>query len=255
MAIQILIVDHDPVFRLGLRMALEASPDMKVVGEAGNGGEAVESVEKLEPDIVLMDAGKVGMGALEATRDIRELRPKTKVFLFTVDDATRTRVTEAIQAGVSGDLREVGGIDHIIRGVKRAYEGKVRPDPPTLSPRELDIARFLATGMTAKEVAYEMGLSARTVEMHLERIYDKLGARDRLPVRGHTHLQRLPLNPKHAGLSVRAREVLHLAKVGLTPQEVASRLGISRRKVARHAKRIAEVLGIPLPSHLAQDEV
>lgn len=195
--IRILIVDDHPVTREGLHSALDLAEGVEVVGEAASGEEAVEAVEKVPPDIVFMDVRMPGMNGIEAARAIRQVSPDTKVILFTVDES-RTSISEAIQAGVSGYLLKDASADELVNAARLALEGKAvihpqltrafieevqlaekRPDVAPLSKREKEILQKVAYGATTKEVAHDLGISPHTVKTHLERIFEKLGANDR----------------------------------------------------------------------------
>jgi DNA-binding NarL/FixJ family response regulator len=197
MTIRALIVDDHPVTRDGLRTALELSDDVAIVGEAGTGEEAVERATELHPDIVFMDVRMPGIGGIEATRAIRENSPDTRVILFTVDES-RSAISEAIQAGVSGYLLKDASAEELVDAAKHALEGKAvihpqltrafieevqlaekRPDVAPLSRRETEILQKVAYGATTKEVARDLDISPHTVKTHLERIFEKLGANDR----------------------------------------------------------------------------
>jgi DNA-binding NarL/FixJ family response regulator len=198
-SITALIVDDHPVTREGLRTALELSEDqVVVVGEAASGEEAVERARELSPDVVFMDVRMPGMDGIEATRRIREAAPGTKVILITIDES-RSAISEAIQAGVSGYLLKDASADTLVDAAKNAIEGnavihphltktfieEVRLVEPTeggptpLSKREREILQKVADGSTTRQVANELGISPHTVKTHLERIFEKLGANDR----------------------------------------------------------------------------
>ncbi|MGH2724773.1 MAG: response regulator [Actinomycetota bacterium] len=195
-AISVLVVDDHPVTRDGLKTALDLTAELRVVGEAASGEEAIEVVEQAQPDIVFMDVRMPGMTGIEATRSIRERHPNTKVILFTVDES-RASIAEAIQAGVSGYLLKDVGVPELVNAARLAMQGKAvihptltqafieevqlvdrKPEAP-LSPREVEILQLVAYGATTKEVADQLGISFHTVKTHLERIFEKLGANDR----------------------------------------------------------------------------
>ncbi|HLB63040.1 MAG TPA: response regulator transcription factor [Actinomycetota bacterium] len=197
MSIRTLIVDDHPVTRDGLRSALELNDEVTIVGEAASGEEAVERVAETQPDIVFMDVRMPGMGGIEATRKIREATPSTRVILFTVDES-RSSISDAIQAGVSGYLLKDSSADELVDAARKAMEGKAvihpqltrafieevqltddRPDAKPLSRREKEILQKVAFGATTREVAMDLGISPHTVKTHLERIFEKLGANDR----------------------------------------------------------------------------
>jgi DNA-binding NarL/FixJ family response regulator len=193
---RILIVDDHPITRNGLRSALSTSKEVEIVGEASTGEEAVEEVKKLSPDVVFMDVRMPGIGGLEATREIRDINPETRVILFTVEES-RSALADAIRAGVSGYLLKDVSAAELIHAAKMAMEGKAvihptltrafieeiqyveqRPETP-LSRREAQIVQMVAYGATVKEVAHQLGISPHTVKTHLERVYEKLGANDK----------------------------------------------------------------------------
>jgi DNA-binding NarL/FixJ family response regulator len=195
---RVLIVDDHPVTRDGLRTAFNLADEIEVVGEAASGEEAIQVVADTEPDIVFMDVRMPGMNGIQATRQIRENNPDTKIILFTIDES-RASVAEAIQAGVSGYLLKDASVGELINAARQAMAGKAvihpsltqafieevqlvdRPSTPEapLSPREVEILQKIAYGSTTKEVADQLGISFHTVKTHLERIFEKLGANDR----------------------------------------------------------------------------
>jgi DNA-binding NarL/FixJ family response regulator len=195
---RVLIVDDHPVTRDGLRTAFNLADEIEVVGEAASGEEAIHVVAETKPDIVFMDVRMPGMNGIQATRQIRENNPDTKIILFTIDES-RASVAEAIQAGVSGYLLKDASVGELINAARQAMAGKAvihpsltqafieevqlvdRPSSPEapLSPREVEILQKIAYGATTKEVADQLGISFHTVKTHLERIFEKLGANDR----------------------------------------------------------------------------
>ncbi len=193
---RVLIVDDHPVTRDGLRAALSTSDEIDIVGEADSGEEAVNEVNRLEPDVVFMDVRMPGIGGIEATKAIRQAHPDTKVILFTIEES-RSAVADAIRAGVSGYLLKDVSASELVQAARLAVDGKAvihptltqafieevqyvehRPETP-LSRRESQILQRVAYGATTKEVARDLGISAHTVKTHLERIFEKLGANDR----------------------------------------------------------------------------
>jgi DNA-binding NarL/FixJ family response regulator len=197
MSIRILIVDDHPVTREGLHAALDIEDGVEVIGEAASGEQAIQDAGDLRPDVVFMDVRMPGMGGIEAARAIRQASPDTKVILVTVDES-RTSISEAIQAGVSGYLLKDTSADELVNAARLAVEGKAvihpqltrafieevqtaekKGDAAALSRREKEILQKVAYGATTKEVAHDLGISPHTVKTHLERIFEKLGANDR----------------------------------------------------------------------------
>jgi DNA-binding NarL/FixJ family response regulator len=204
--IRLLLVDDHPVFRDGLRGVFADDPDFEVVGEAGNGAEAVARVERDGADVVLMDLRMPQMGGVEAIRRLRERAPSVRVLVLTTYD-TDSDVLPAIEAGATGYLLKDAPRDELIRAVRAAFEGqpvlspavarrlmgRVRQPPPAepLSRRELDVLRLVADGATNREAARRLFVSEATIKTHLLHIYEKLGVRDRAAAVGEAYRRRL----------------------------------------------------------------
>jgi DNA-binding NarL/FixJ family response regulator len=200
--IRLLLVDDHPVFRDGLRGVFADDPDFEVVGEAGNGAEAVARVERDGADVVLMDLRMPEMGGVEAIRRLRERAPSVRVLVLTTYD-TDSDVLPAIEAGATGYLLKDAPRDELIRAVRAAFEGqpvlspavarrlmgRVRQPPPAepLSQRELDVLRLVAGGATNREAARRLFVSEATIKTHLLHIYEKLGVRDRAAAVGEAY--------------------------------------------------------------------
>jgi DNA-binding NarL/FixJ family response regulator len=157
----------------------------------------VDRARELTPDVVFMDVRMPGMDGIEATRQILQAAPGTKVILITIDES-RGAISQAIQAGVSGYLLKDASADALVDAARNAIEGnavihpqltrtfieEVRMGDPAsdttpLSKREREILQRVADGATTKQVASDLGISPHTVKTHLERIFEKLGANDR----------------------------------------------------------------------------
>jgi DNA-binding NarL/FixJ family response regulator len=203
-SIRVLIVDDQALVRAGFRMILEAEPEIEVVGEAGDGDEAVAEARRLEPDVVLMDVRMPELDGIEATRRLLADGTSTKVVMLTTFDLDQY-VYEALRAGASGFLLKdvppeqlVAGIYTVASGdallapsvTRRVIEEFVRrpPDsmrmtPPELAeltPRELEVLKLIARGYSNAEIATELFVSEATVKTHVAHVLMKLDLRDRV---------------------------------------------------------------------------
>jgi DNA-binding NarL/FixJ family response regulator len=191
--IRVLIVDDHPVVRDGLRGVLDGEPDMEVVGEAGNGAEALARVAAQPVDVVLMDLRMPTMGGVEAIGELRRTAPSVRVLVLTTFDTDRD-VLPAIEAGATGYLLKDTPRDELLRAVRAAHRGEAvlspavagrlmgqvrTPAEDTLSGREVEVLRLVAAGSTNRETAQKLFISEATVKTHLLHIYAKLGVRDR----------------------------------------------------------------------------
>jgi two-component system, NarL family, response regulator NreC len=201
--IRLLLADDHAVLRSGLRMLLDAQPDMEVVGEAADGGEAVRTALESRPDVVLMDVAMTGESGLEATRRIKQRAPEIRILVLSMyDDESYLR--RALEAGASGyALKRAADTDLLsaIRAVARdemylhpaltrvlvgdllrrdlSAPQSARQDAPHLSERELEVLRLVALGHTNQEIADALYLSVKTVESYKGRLMEKLGLRGR----------------------------------------------------------------------------
>ncbi len=189
MPIRILIVDDHSVVRQGLRMFLNLDDDLEIVGEAGNGAEALEKVAALQPDVVLMDLVMPVMDGVTATEKIRQAHPDTEVIALTsvLED---TSVVNAVRAGAIGYLLKDTEADELRKAIKAAAAGQVQlspkaaerlireirapESPEKLTERETEVLRLLARGKANKEIASELHISETTVKTHVSNIMMKL---------------------------------------------------------------------------------
>jgi DNA-binding NarL/FixJ family response regulator len=192
-SIRVLIVDDHPVVRDGLRGVLEGEPDLEVVGEAGDGAEALVRARATSVDVVLMDLRMPVMGGLEAIGELRRTCPDVRVLVLTTYDTDRD-VLPAVEAGATGYLLKDTPREELLRAVRAAYRGEAvlspsvagrlmgrvrEPAPDALSARELEVLRLVAAGSTNRETAKQLFISEATVKTHLLHIYAKLEVRDR----------------------------------------------------------------------------
>jgi DNA-binding NarL/FixJ family response regulator len=202
----ILIVDDQPLQRMGFRMVLESEPGVCIAGEATNGIEAVRRTAELSPDVVLMDIRMPGMDGIEATRQITASGGRSRVLVLTTFDLDEY-VYAALQAGASGFLLKDARPDELLAGIRAVAVGdavvapaltrrllhafakalpgtdrRAAEDPRlrTLTERELEVLRVVAAGLTNTEIAQKLYLSESTVKTHVSRAMAKIGARDRV---------------------------------------------------------------------------
>lgn len=192
--LRLLVVDDHPIVRDGLSAIAETQPDMEVVGEAGDGEEAVALAEQLHPDIVLMDLRMPKMTGAEAIRQIRSRLPRTHVLILTTYDNDES-IMEGLQAGAQGYLLKGASRQELLGAIRAAARGE-SPLPPSiagrlinrlqahttgndLSTRELDVLKLIAQGKRNREIAEDLFLSEKTIKAHVSSILRKLNAEDR----------------------------------------------------------------------------
>ena len=201
MSVRVLLVDDHALARTGFRMVLDAEPDIEVVGEAANGRQAIHSVVRLEPDVVLMDVRMPELDGIAATREIASDR--TKVLILTTFDLD-DYVYDLLAAGASGFLLKDAGPEQLTEAIRVIAAGDAllapsvtrrliddvvgtgrrrRPRPPELdelTPRELEVLRHVAAGLSNAEIAERLVVEETTVKTHVSRLLAKLGLRDRV---------------------------------------------------------------------------
>ncbi len=197
MSIRILIVDDHAVLRDGLRAMLESSGDIRVAGEATDGVEAIEMLESVHPDVVLMDVRMPNQDGLATLREMRDRDATLPVLILSMYDDP-AYVEEAIASGASGYLIKTVTRDELIRAVRAAGAGQgylqaeiTRPvlsrftrahamdSDVALSPRETEVLQHIANGLANKQIAVELGISETTVKTHIASLFEKLGASHR----------------------------------------------------------------------------
>jgi DNA-binding NarL/FixJ family response regulator len=189
--IRILLADDHVLVRQGFRMILAAQPDMEIVGEAGNGREAVEYAEKLKPDIVIMDVAMPELNGIEATRRLAASLPRTRVLALSMHKDS-VYVREILRSGARGYLLKDSADADLLAAVRAVAKGDGYLSPAVsdavltdyrrhvtdpidlLTSREREVLQMIAEGKTNKEIAVALNLSVYTVEAHRGRVMEKL---------------------------------------------------------------------------------
>lgn len=199
--IRILLADDHTILRAGLRMMLNAQPDMEVIGEAQDGKQAINATMHLQPDIVLMDITMPDMGGIEATRQIKRIAPEVKVLVLTMHENDEY-VFQALRAGASGYiLKEAADTElitalHVLRSgqfylspsaqsvivgdyLQRVHTGEEKDSYNNLTEREKEILKLVAEGYTNNQIAERLVISPKTVDTHRTHVMDKLNLHSR----------------------------------------------------------------------------
>jgi len=194
--LRVLLADDHTLIRAGLRMVVDAETDLTVVGEAGDGREAVSMAETLRPDVVVMDIGMPSLNGIEASRQIRELLPETRIVMLSMH-SDEGYVLRALKAGAKAYLLKDSAEADLARAIRAAGAGKSFFSPAVgkilledyvrkiertgagdsydlLSPRERETLQLVAEGKSSKEIANLLNLSVYTVETHRARLMQKL---------------------------------------------------------------------------------
>lgn len=194
--IRVLVVDDHTLIRQGIVGLLESQDDIEVVGQAGNGREAIALLARISTDVVLMDIAMPGINGLTATREMKELRPEVRVLILTIHDRD-DYLFQALRAGASGYVLKGADVQDLLAAVRTAFRGEVYLYPSVtstlvadylrraragddratydgLSDREREILHLIAQGKTSPEIAAELFLSPHTVQSHRDHIMAKL---------------------------------------------------------------------------------
>jgi DNA-binding NarL/FixJ family response regulator len=194
----IVLADDHHVVRQGLRSLLEAEPDFSVVGETGDGVEAAQLVERLQPDVLVLDLMMPGLNGLEVTRQVGQRSPRTRVVILSMH-ADEAHVLEGLRAGAVAYVLKESTSAELVRAVREAVAGRRYLSPPlseraievymqkvestvldpyeTLTAREREVLHLVAEGYTNAEIADRLFISRRTVETHRANLMRKLGLR------------------------------------------------------------------------------
>jgi two-component system NarL family response regulator len=188
--IRVLIVDDHPVVREGLAAMIERRKDMTVVGEAGDGVEALAQFHVLRPDVTLMDLRLPGMSGVEAIDAIRAEFPDARIIVLTTYDGDED-IYRGLQAGAMAYLLKDAPREELLEAIRAVHAGQMRIPPdvasklaerimgPELTAREMDVLRLIAAGKTNKEIGAELNITEGTVKAHVNNILGKLGVSDR----------------------------------------------------------------------------
>ena len=191
-----MLTDDHTLFRQGIRTLLDAESDIEIVGEAANGTESVDKIGPLRPDIVLMDIGMPGLSSFEAARQIKKIRPETKVLFLTMYD-DEDYLVECMEVGGSGYVLKDSPTQQLLLAIRDIYRGgsylspkmlsqlvddfrsrikttSRQPRFATLTPREKEVLKFLAEGDSVKDIAQHLNLSVKTIEAHKFNLMRKL---------------------------------------------------------------------------------
>lgn len=200
--IRLLLADDHAVVRSGLRLLLEAQPDLAIIGEAENGEEAIRRTAELRPDVVLMDIEMPGMNGIEAARRIKAQSPGTSVLALTMYEDDQY-FFEMLRAGASGYVPKRAAPDELASAIRAVSRGEVfihpslagrlvqdylqrrdvdvqEPVAGDLTPREQEVLTLIAQGLSNNEIADQLVISAKTVDRHRENIMRKLNLHNRV---------------------------------------------------------------------------
>jgi DNA-binding NarL/FixJ family response regulator len=202
--LRVLIVDDHALFRRGLQMVLRQERDIEVVGEAGDGHEAVERAQETMPDVILMDIRMPRRSGIEATQQIKDLLPHAKILMLTISDE-EADLYEAVKAGASGYLLKEISIEEVADAIRSVAAGQSRLSPsmaakllkefkqmstradearplpaPRLTDREMEVLRLVAEGDNNRDIARKLFISENTVKNHIRNILEKLHLHNRL---------------------------------------------------------------------------
>ena len=198
MTVTLLLVDDHPLIRQGLRHLLEGEPEFKVIGEAGDGLEALLLVERLKPNILVVDMMMPGLNGLEVLRQMKHISPDTRAIVLSMQSAD-AYVLEALKNGAAGYVLKETGPSELVNAVREVTHGnqylsikiserlqvsgrKIIDTPSdayeTLTTREREILQMTVEGQTSQEVGDKLTISPRTVEVHRSNLMNKLGLRN-----------------------------------------------------------------------------
>jgi NarL family two-component system response regulator LiaR len=197
-SIRVLVTDDHAIVRKGICALLQTEPSIEVVGEAGDGQDAVDEAQRLRPDVIVMDLVMPGIDGVEATRRIRARQPRARILVLT-SFAGEDRVLSAIRAGACGYLLKASGPEELVKAIQRVHHGESWFDPAvagkllqelyspqpqrpgliSLTEREVEVLQLVAWGRSNQQIAEQLGISITTVRSHVSSILAKLGLANR----------------------------------------------------------------------------
>ena len=187
---RIMVVDDHVMIRMGLVEAINAESDLKVVGQAGNGEEALKVYPKSKPDVVIMDFQMPGMDGASSTEKLRENHPDARVLLLSMYEGEED-IWRSVEAGAMGYLSKSSEADDILSAIRHLMAGdtyfppaiaaklEARRKRASLSPRELQVLKEIVAGRSNKEIVAALSISEATVKLHISHLLAKLGVMDR----------------------------------------------------------------------------
>jgi DNA-binding NarL/FixJ family response regulator len=208
--LRVLLADDHATVRHGLKLLIDSQPDMRVIGEAADGNSVIQQAEALNPDIVVMDISMPGLNGLVATRTLKRLRPDLTIVALTRHD-DQTYLKDLLRAGASGYVLKQSAPMEFVRAIRAVAAGGVFLDPAmtsrvadgllagradvavqssdNISERESEVLRLTAIGNSNKEIAAQLGISVKTVEVHKANAMRKLGLTGRVDIVRYAVLQ------------------------------------------------------------------
>jgi two-component system, NarL family, response regulator NreC len=197
---RILIADDHAVVRAGLRAVLQTNPELELAGEASGGLEALELVQQIHPDVLVLDLSMPDLDGISVTRQVKETNPLTRILILTVHE-DEALLREAIKAGASGYILKRAAESELVSAIQVILRGDLYVDPSLLrslldeqakskpaqtelveplTPREVDVLKFIVEGYTNRQIAEKLSISTRTVEGHRANLSEKLGLHSRV---------------------------------------------------------------------------
>jgi two-component system response regulator NreC len=200
--IRIMLIEDHEMVRAGFQMLLEAQPDMEIVAQAESGEASIPLVSEFEPDVILLDISMPGMGGAETARILKAHHPDVKILAVTIH-SNKAYLLEMLDAGVDGYLPKRAAAQELVNAIRAVFAGRTyiytglidalvegyrtrteeAPDeqgPEELTPRQRQVLRLIADGMTSQRIADQLELSVRTVDRHVENMMNRLGIHSRI---------------------------------------------------------------------------